>query len=103
MIVNNTILYVDDRQHLLLCCVLTIVNVTILYVDDHRHTLKYYILFVLQSVNITILYVHEHFNIVTLTLCSTNKFYPCPLSLVPTFVTFQLENGGVTVQTGWAS
>jgi hypothetical protein len=63
MIVNNTILYVDDRQHLLLYCVLTIVNVTIVYFDHHPHTLKYYILFVLQSVYITILYVHEHFNI----------------------------------------
>jgi hypothetical protein len=42
MIVNNTILYVDDRQHTLLYCVLTIVNVAILYVDVHADDRQHY-------------------------------------------------------------
>jgi hypothetical protein len=42
MLVNNTILYVDYRPHLLLYCVLTIINVTILYVDDHADDRQHY-------------------------------------------------------------
>jgi hypothetical protein len=39
MIVNITILYVDDHQHMLVYCKLMIVSITILYVEDHQHIL----------------------------------------------------------------
>jgi hypothetical protein len=39
MIVNITIFYVDNQQHILVYCVLMIANITILYVDDHQHIL----------------------------------------------------------------